>query len=488
MSPNLRDLLHELAGTETAAAAATAPDTSTEVRHVMTDIRTLRARRTGAISAVAVTVLAVGIATATALTPAPRDPAVDPVPTATATPTPTPTASASATTTPTPTATATPEQPAGWGVVGSLAQPPRALWSLTAGDVLPDPAGGQPTTFVDVRDGSWYGDFEAVDAGDVLVTFVTAEDGQNALTGIDAVTGAVRWVQRQGVERPTTWTCSGTSSEGLVVCLGSSAEDEPELQLLDPQDGTVVRTLPVEPWVVSTGLAGDTVVVHGKPEPTTARWDGLDAVTGRTVWSHVEPGAASDEPVYGDVFAQTQVQGTHARLAGFTYSAVIDTATGERSTTGPQDLGVGRDPAVWSVAPGAVVPRLVPVTTSADGGMSALAAHDPRDETVLWEAGATRVEGLVGDTVLVEDAAGVSALDLATGAVRWSTDAGTVVATDGERVLVHHHDRQELVALALADGSTVWSLPAPAGSIVGTSVMPRHLAVSGPRAVQLYAW
>jgi outer membrane protein assembly factor BamB len=483
MSPNLRDLLHELADHEAAGAAAAAPDTRTEVRHVMTDIRSLRARRTGAIAAVAVTVLAAGVATATALTPAPRDPAVvDPEPTATATPTPT------AGATPTPSdASTTPAQPAGWGVVGSLAQPPRALWSLAAADVLPDPAGGQPTTFVDVRDGSWYGDFEAVEAGGVLVTFVTAEDGHNALTGIDAATGAVRWVRQQGVERPTTWTCGGAGSEGLVVCLGASVGDAPELQLLDPQDGTTVRTLPLEPWVVTIGLAGDTVVVHGKPEPTTARWDGLDAATGTTLWTHVEPGAASDEEVYGDVFAQTQVWGTHARLAGFTYSAVVDTTTGERSTTGPLDLGPGQEPAVWAPVRGVDVPSLDFVASDAVGTSGRLVALGPTDDA-LWDVPADQVEGVVGDAVLIEDADGVSALDLATGAVRWSTGAGTVVATDGERVLVHLQDTEELVALSLADGSTAWSLPATASGIVGTSVTPQNLAVSGQGTVQLYAW
>lgn len=90
MSPNLRDLLHELADHETAGAAAAAPDTRTEVRHVMTDIRSRRTRRAAASGAVAVAVLAVGVATATALGPAPRDPAVDdPTPRRTASPTPT---------------------------------------------------------------------------------------------------------------------------------------------------------------------------------------------------------------------------------------------------------------------------------------------------------------------------------------------------------------------------------------------------------------
>ncbi|MBB2923583.1 PQQ-binding-like beta-propeller repeat protein [Cellulomonas cellasea] len=484
MSPNLRDLLHELADHESAGAAATAPDTRSEVRHVMTDIRTLRTRRTAAVAVAAVTVLAAGVATATALTPAPRDPAVvDPAPTATA-PTPTPSPSA----TPTPTAPPEPAQPAGWSVVGSLAAPPQALWSLAAAAVLPDPAGDAtpPTTFADVRDGSWFGDFEAVDAGEVLVTSVTTANGQNALTGIDAATGAVRWVQRQDAEHPTTWTCSGTSSEGLVVCLGSSAEGTNELQLVDPLDGTVVRTMPIEPWVVSAGLAGDTVLVHGKPEPTTARWDGLDAVTGRTLWSHVEPGGASDEEVYGDVFALTEVWGTHARLDGFTYSAVVDTTTGERSTTGPQDLGPSEGPTVWAPAPGVEVPGLA-LDDSAVGISGTLVALGPTGDA-LWDARANQIEGVVGDTVLVEGADGVSALDLTTGAVRWSTSAGTVVTTDGERVLVHLHDERELVALALADGSTVWSLPAPAGEINGTSVTPRHLAVSGAGTVQLYAW
>lgn len=482
MSENLRDLLRRLAEHETAEVHAVAPDTRTEVGRVLADIRTYRARRTAAISAAAVTVLAIGVATATALTPAPREPAVpSPAPTTSTAPTPSPTTS------PEPTVPPEPVRVTGWGVVDSLAQPPSPLWSLPAAAVRPD--GLVPTEFADVRTGAPDGGFEAVDAGDVLVTQVSGPEGATWLTGLDTATGAVLWVVEEDGTLPRTWTCAGVTSDGLVACLGSSAQDVSEVLLLDPRTGAVVRTLPLSLPASSLGLAGDTVVVHGKPVPTTARWDGVDALTGATLWSHTEPGGASDEAPDDHMFPSTEVQGLTARLVGFGYTAVIDTTTGERTTTGLPDHGAEAAPTVWAPSPGVTVPRLVVVPfDEATGAPRRLDVLDPADGSVRWTRVTNELHGVVGDGVLVGDDTGMTFLDLATGTERWSTGPGTVVATDGERVLVAPRESGPVAALSLADGSTAWSVPAPGGQVYGTSITPRHLAVSGLREVQLYAW
>lgn len=482
MSPNLRDLLHELADHETAAATAAAPDTRTEVRHVMTDIRSSRTRRVAVVGAAAATVLAIGVATATALTPAPRVPAVlDPAPTVTASPTPSTTATPTAEPAPTP----APATLTGLGLVDSLATAPRALWELSPRSVLGLEASQDVPTFVDVRTGAPYGAFSAVEAGDVLVTQVSGSDGGYVLAGLDATTGATVWA-RDDEPLPSWPTCAAALSNGLLACLAIDASASGRVvTLLDPTDGTLVRTIPLGFDPLSVGAAGGTVIVHGHEDEATPRWDALDTATGATVWSHLDPGGATDEEPPGDVFASTSVEGDIAFLAGYTYHALIDVRTGERTTAGASLTGIRELPTLWVPADGVTVPAFERVgDTSSDAAV--IRALDPVSGDVLWTSreGVYPLVDVVGDGVFVYDQETTYYLDLATGRERWSTTAGWPVATDGERVLLGPTRASGLSVVSVSDGSEVWSWDE------GTDVWfaPGLLAVSREEGVRMFGW
>lgn len=499
MSENLRDLLHQLAEHETTRADAAAPDATATVRHVVTDIRTRRTRRSAAISAAAVTVLAIGIATATALTPQPHDPAV-------VDPTPSPTSSTPTTPPPSPTPSPTSDPgavpatsaPAPWGVVESLATPPRLLWTLTARSVLVSSGlGDHATDFVDVTTGAPYGSFSAVDAGDVLVTQVTKPEGDGTvLVGLATATGSVLWAN---VGDPMLWrTCAQATAGGHVVCLVADRRDDTHrIELLEPSDGTVARTFTVDFQALSLGVHGHTIVVHGATTDGTPRWDGVDALSGATLWSHVDPGVGGDEPILGDTFASTTVEGDVAVLAGDGYGVVIDARTGERTTAGVDLRGeLGLMPVVWAPAPGAAVPafeRLEPpanenLEPGEQGEPGVLRALDPTDGSVLWTAGdgLDQLEGVIGGGVVVTDFRRSSYLDLVTGRALWSVDDAWVVATDGERVLLSPSVEGPVSAVSLVDGRPTWSLNVP--DAFATWYTARHLAVSSPGSVHMYAW
>jgi outer membrane protein assembly factor BamB len=279
-----------------------------------------------------------------------------------------------------------------------------------------------------------------------------------------------------------------------VVCLGTTSGEDPivRIELVDPADGTFVRTTPLGFGADSIGLAGDTVIAHGTAGPATPRWDGIDAISGATLWSHMDPGGATDEPPLGDVFAATTVEGHVAALAGYTYGFLIDTRTGERTTAGLNLAGEHRlMPDVWAPAPGAVVPALETVRppTGSVPQPGALRALDPVDGSVLWTApeGVDWLVGVVGDGVLVGNETVMLYLDLATGQERWSVAAGSVLATDGERVLFAPRVDGRVSALSLADGSVTWSIGPPDGW-PSPWISSRHLAVMGPDEVRMHAW
>lgn len=487
MSPNLRDLLHELADHETGVPT---PDTTTEVRRIMTDIRTRRTRRFAVVGAAAVTVLAVGVATATALTPAPRDPAVDPGPSPTATPDPTPTISS----TPSPAPTSAPEaydEPASWGVVDSLATAPQPLWSL-ASRAVPSSSGtlGPSTSFVDVHSGAPYGGVGMIRAGDVLVSSVTTEDGSPALIGVGVATGAVLWIDDTDEGGRTSGVCGGVTDEGLVACRAGTYGDASAVDLVDPTDGTVVRSLPLGFSIDSLGVAGSTIVAHGTTDRTTARWDGIDAATGAALWSHVEPGASSDEEIFGDVFAYTRVDGHYARLFSYGYQAVVDTRTGERAPEGAPHVWAD----VWAPGEGVVVPELVVEDVRDDDSgevlSSRLRARDPATGSELWvyESASSALVGVVGDGALVSHDGSLVQLDLATGRVRWTIEDTGVLATDGERILTAPADSQDLRARSLADGSVLWSLPGSSGPTFGSWLDRRHVVLGLDDTARMFAW
>lgn len=250
--------------------------------------------------------------------------------------------------------------------------------------------------------------------------------------------------------------------------------------------GGVVRTFPLPFVADSLGVAGSTIVAHGTTDGTTARWDGLDAATGAVLWSHAEPGAASDEEVLGDVFAHTVVRGPYAQLLSYGYAATIDTRTGERAPVGAPSL----DALVWAPAEGAVVPAFTTTTEDMVRGTTTLRATDPVTGAELWvyEGKYVLLVGVVGDGVLVAGDRSLVLVDLATGAVRWTVEDAQVLATDGERLLTYPHEGSDLSARSLADGSVVWSLPGTTPWLSGGWADRTHVAVSTQSVAWMYRW
>ncbi|GEA87097.1 PQQ-binding-like beta-propeller repeat protein [Cellulomonas cellasea] len=452
MSPNLRDLLHELADHEAAGAAATAPDTRTEVRHVMTDIRTRRTHRLAVVGAVAVTVLAVGAATATALTPSPRVPAVDP------TLSPTPTAAPATTPSPSSTPAATRAPQSQLGLVAPLPTAPRELWTVRTADLgtgWSAEAEGAPYLGSISAWPQGYG-YHAAAAGDTWVVALGDENLDERLVGIDARTGEHLWdLPTYAEETDAALLCAGTAGDGSLVCL-SATDTSARLLLLDPGTGTTVRELPLDVVPYSIGLDGDLAVVHGADlDAGSAFWQGVSTVTGEVAWSHVEPGLTADLPEGLDWESDTRVHAGVARLVGAGYDVDVDVRTGALlSSTGHEPLVVDVDGRVGTLT--------FRIADAGDGGTRLSASSgDAGPELWAYEGPGASVVGVVGDGVVVSGTESFALLDATTGRVRWSSPARTLVAFDGTRLVTTRNEGADRVleALDVADGTASWSVP-----------------------------
>lgn len=235
-----------------------------------------------------------------------------------------------------------------------------------------------------------------------------------------------------------------------------------------------------EPWM-STRVLGDRVALLADDDRLTV----ADLATGRPIWSATAVTSAMD----GDAWHLVTID----RDGRATVRAVAD----GRVLAGP--AGVGIDKRTWN----GEYPEPLTTITVLDGrlyvlGTSYVAAYQPGDLTRLWRTKVSRLPASLracGDAVCAQGPKGVTVLDAATGAVRWTDPRWRTVAPDwlvtgdaraAARVdpatgrvvrdldgavpagdLALRTDRDHTWVLRLRDGRVVGRLPpfAPAGCV-----------------------
>lgn len=432
-------------------------------------------RRRGALSAVggvaAVTAVLLAGATLTDR-PEPR-PASTPSPSATR-PAPTPTPSGSATSEPTETA----DDTGTTGVLRPYATAPRTAWTTSAGALwtgTPDTPGAVPVLGDVTASPHSYPGFRALAAGGTWLVAAGIPVDEDVV-GVRSADGAVRW-SLDGAEDAVD-ACAGVH-DGLLVCLGAAGPDS-TVQLRDPATGDVVRE--AGPGGAGVAVADGAVVVHAVTGDDV-RIEVRDLTSGAVRGDVVLAGAAGAE--VGDGVVQWQRAGTYVLVHAPRYSFAVDARTGQRvgsSLARPVDVrpdgwvtGYGSDgslraegpdgegvalpgelattPAVWAPAAGLPVPLLV----AGYGDDARVHAVDPTSGQVVWSVpGAAAVQAVAGRTAVLLGQDDLVAVDVVSGAELWRTPAGTVVGVDGERLVVD--DLAGLRAVDVRDGSVVWEL------------------------------
>lgn len=446
MSP-LSTLLTDLAHDEERVATA-AHDGPAELRAVLADARRAGRRRLAATLTASAAAVALAVTAATVL-PEPVDRAPAQQDEATAAPSPAPSGPAGPTAGPTqPVTPDVPASTAAWGLVEPYPGEPHVAWTAATTDLVP---GSVPADAPRVAGFGGLapsrGSF-VVAAGGTWVVLLGSGSGAQ-LVAVDAATGERRWSRPLGGPGGVD-QCAGTDTAGQLVCLGTSASGASALQVLDATDGAVVREVVPDLDAGAVTVSGDVAVVHGYDAARVERWTGISTRTGEPLWS-----GSGSAPVE-DTFSAVAAYGDRVVLGGLGRQ-VLDARSGEPvADDGEADTMLGLR----------VADPRSGVRLSGDLA-GALRARDAQDGTALWERPDEYALGAVPGTVLVRALAGeVVALDDRTGASRWSVsgrDGSTVdvVASDGSRVVLAHHDADRwLVSLSAVDaatGATVWT-------------------------------
>jgi outer membrane protein assembly factor BamB len=305
-------------------------------------------------------------------------------------------------------------------------------------------------------------------------------------------------------------------------------------------DGTL-RWSRVTGHVLNSARIGDRIVVLTTPtEPDGAILTAYDAATGQTRWDDTTTtGVWESVTALGDVIVMTGTgEGTLVATVDAETGQVLDTRTGragvasvfpllhdDRVILGATDRFEGRllavDPSGALVMDEPVVPRY-PVPVAAVGGVVVLQASGVDDDTADVEpptflaahdlaTGEERwrltIEGThaeravpIGDTLAMSTSAGITAVDIESGAVRWSEgstveqpamitslgDEAVAVATAGGKVRV----------LEVADGVLRWERPidevtrlvgARVGDLVVVDGTGRYQLLDGADGSELWA-
>ncbi|MFS0702775.1 PQQ-binding-like beta-propeller repeat protein [Cellulomonas sp. 179-A 4D5 NHS] len=446
MSP-LSDLLTDLALDEERAAAAT-HDGPAELRTVLADARRAGRRRLAATVTASAAAVALAVTAATVL-PEPVDRAPAQRDQATAAPAPVEPA-------PGPVTTGTGAR----GLVAPLPSPPRVAWTVPTAGLLPGADPLMPPRLGIRASLEPHGGRLAAAAGGHWLIELTDARG-SSVVGIGVAAGTFGWARAvDAVTGGPPGPCAGVDRTGSLVCVGTGAEGGPAVQLVDPQDGRVVREVPVALDAWSVAVSGEVAVAHGAGADGDPAWAAVSTRTGATLWAGDDPEpptGASREP-----FA-TYVRDGAVVLTSAGRERVLDLRTGEPVTPG---VPVEPAPAVLSPAP-----RDVAVAWQLRDGAGVTVVSDAAGGAPLWEVTA-RPLGVLPGSVLTEDAGATTVRDAATGAVRWSTERAWPVAFDGTRLVLAHRGPDPdlevagLSAVDLRSGATAWTLPVAARTVL----------------------
>lgn len=481
MSRDLTDVLHAFVDDRARASAAEGPDPAQRARTVAALVRRRRSRRVGGLAAASVALLAAGAVAASALTgPEPQPAVPEPSATTSASPSGTPTSAPTPTPTPEASALAATEAGALRGVIAPIPDAPRALWTTPLGSLAPAPDGER--LFVShVTTGFYAPHHDVVDAGTAWVYAVGAFPERH-IVGVDPVTGAPLWRLPSEPGARATTACFGVDAVGSIVCTGTDAAGGHEIQLREPTSGELVRSIALEGDVHSTGYANGVVIAHGRVGVSGIFWQGIDVSDGSAVWSHEADGAGDPAEPGTPPGGATNVVGDAALLMGHRYSVYIDVRTGESLASdgkdGPTFESMTHGTYRASVLTGRAADELSFVPTDLQDGYGGegepsvpstvrLEARSAAKGSTLWtyEARGADVVGVLDDTVLLRDWEGLVLVDARTGARRWSTGHGLLLAFDGSRLIVQRFNEgggeATLDALSVSDGTTSWSVPAP---------------------------
>lgn len=313
-----------------------------------------------------------------------------------------------------------------------------------------------------------------LDAGEVRVLPLVAQDQLPAVRGVDAATGDVRWetslagagTQAPPAGGPVEWPSCSTGGPQVrrVACvvldrLPPTGDDtagwllgapvRTRLVTLDTTTGAVVAAREMAPAGNGRAADGDLVVVEASGG--VVRLAAQDAVTGRVRWSTGLPA----DPGVVDGLAQTQPQlevtdgHVVATLGPYAWSARRSDGTLEATGSA---VGVGRGD------------RLV--VTGADG-LTRLAGTDGTGDVVAVGQPASIAvdDGSAPGLELLTDSGSSSqrlrAVDHATGVPAWETELPGTTGTSLIllRDVLYGADADDVWALDVATGTTVWRSP-----------------------------
>lgn len=396
---------------------------------------------------------------------------------------------------------AQPPGPDARGVLPPWPQPPQTRWMLSAGDI--DVGDAADLTFHDPRHPPTIDGWPMVGiiaAGDVwLVGVADAASDRRWLVALDPADGSQ--VATTGLTRgdgPPS-SCTDALAGKTVACLyGDSVE------VLDPMAGTgLERHTLTEPAHSVHALDDDVLVLGFAADGTAVRLSRID-VTGTTAWTvSVDLDEQESLAVAGSYLPVVQTVPGLVLVGVGTLQLAVDADSGAVAWQGLADVlapgpdgglvaGARGDPG-WGVParletldadarstraveglswwPAAANTGRVPGPIVAEAG-DAVVGLGP-DGTEEWRVAAdgeqtrmrmpmVRADGVV---VLQDTAGTVTAIEPATGTVRWQGDPGTLgwgargwaALADGERMILR--SPEGVIAVDLTDGGLAWRVP-----------------------------
>lgn len=343
----------------------------------------------------------------------------------------------------------------------SFATAPAPRWSAEADAVLP---GGSfvrpdPAAMEFLHPG-------AISVEGLLITAVVDQnrDRFGTLAAYGASDGALRWTTPLGV-RPS---CSETAVDGLLPCL---ADDR--LHVVRLSDGVIVRSQPVNMGSRPATIDDDLLLLdyaaasRGTPDDPASRWGQYYDVIDDNCFG------PNDSQQFG-------VMGSVAYYGSGNGAIVLDVSDGDAIARNVQDIAeypgqglVGRtcdgQPMILdsrgrdhnsTFAPQVGRPADALLDGDDDGPIIlGDSAYEFDSGRTVWTVAGASLDTVVGDTVLGHNADGgpTTAYRRSDGSPLWSADlTGRPIATDGKYVL---YDSSGLTAVDLATGAIVWSDP-----------------------------